>query len=79
MFDPANRAAAIDELKTEFGLQTPLAAATFDALAHPTEGLFQDARIDVAGVEAVLALRVQAGLLDASPPPSKYYDARYLA
>ena len=79
MLDPANRAAAIDELKTEFGLQTPLAAATFDALADAEGGLFRNARIDVPGVEAVLALRVQAGLLDASPPPSRFYDMRYLA
>lgn len=79
VLDPANRAAAIDELKTEFGLQAPLAEATFDALAHPADGLFPDARIDAPGIEAVLALRVEAGLLDASPPASKYYDARYLA
>ena len=76
--DPANRAAGISHLATEFRLTPQLAEATFDALADPTDGLYPDARIDVPGIETVLALRVEAKLLPNPPPaPSKYYDAHY--
>jgi ABC-type nitrate/sulfonate/bicarbonate transport system substrate-binding protein len=69
----ANRTAGIDQLASEFGLKRELAEATYDALADPRDGLFPDARIDVPGIETVLALRVEAGLLpDPPPPPSKY-------
>jgi ABC-type nitrate/sulfonate/bicarbonate transport system substrate-binding protein len=78
--DPGNRAAGISHLATEFGLTPQLAEATFDALADPTDGLYPDARIDVPGIETVLALRVEAKLLPNPPPAaSKYCDARYLA
>lgn len=79
VYDPANRAAAVAHLAQEFGLTPELAAPTFDALADPADGLFPEAAIDVPGIEAVLALRVEAGLLKAPPPdPAKYYDASYL-
>jgi predicted ATPase len=72
--DPANRAVAIDHLAKEFGLERGLTERTYDALADPDDGLFADARIDVRGIEAVLALRVEAGLLPDPPlAPSKYY------
>lgn len=74
--DPANRAAAIEQLAAEFSLRPDLAEATYAALADPHDGLFPDARIDVPGIRAVLALRVEAGLLGNPPPdPSKYYEA----
>ncbi len=77
--NPANRGAAIAHLAEEFGLRRELAEPTFDALADPRDGLFPDAAIDVPGIQAVLALRVEAGLLKAPPPqPSRYYDAAYL-
>ena len=76
--DPANRRAAIEHLAGEFGLKPELAVPTYDALADPTDGLFPDAALDVAGIQAVLDLRVEAGLLTAPPPaPSKYFDAGY--
>jgi NitT/TauT family transport system substrate-binding protein len=74
--DPANRAAAVAQLANEFKLKPELAAATYGALADPDDGLFPDARIDVPGIEAVLQLRVDAGLLPSPPPPAaKYYAA----
>jgi ABC-type nitrate/sulfonate/bicarbonate transport system substrate-binding protein len=77
--DPANRTAAIAHLAKEFGLEQELAAPTYDALADPADGNFPDATIDVAGIRAVLDLRVEAGLLKPpAPEPSRYYDAAYL-
>jgi ABC-type nitrate/sulfonate/bicarbonate transport system substrate-binding protein len=77
--DPANRAAGIDRLAAEFGMQSEPAGATFDALADEKDGLFPDARIDVPGIEAVLGLRVEAGLLKApAPDPRKYCDDAWL-
>jgi ABC-type nitrate/sulfonate/bicarbonate transport system substrate-binding protein len=78
--DPANRTAGIAQLAAEFGLRQELAGPTYDALADPADGLFPDARIDVPGIQAVLALRVEADLLPDPPPePPKYYDAHYLS
>ena len=79
VLDPANRTAAIAHLAREFGLKLELAAPTYDALADPADGIFPDAAIDVAGIRAVLDLRVEAGLLKTPPPePSKYCDSSYL-
>jgi NitT/TauT family transport system substrate-binding protein len=75
-FDPANRQAAIAQLAAEFKLKPALAEATFDALADREDGLFRDAHIDEPGIRAVLALRVEAGLLPDPPPdPAKYCQA----
>jgi ABC-type nitrate/sulfonate/bicarbonate transport system substrate-binding protein len=75
--DPANRAAAIARLATEFNLKPELAGETYAALADPADGLYPDAHIDVPGIETVLRLRVEAGLLPEPPPAtSKYYDER---
>lgn len=79
VLDPANRATAVGELAAEFGLKPELAESTYAALADRSDGLFPDARIDVPGVQTVLDLRVDTGLLTApTPDPSKYYDARWL-
>ena len=80
VLEPANRSAAVAHVAAAFGLDTPLAEQTLDALADPADGLFRDARIDVAGIRTVLDLRIEAGLLAAPrPDPSRYYDERYLA
>ena len=71
--DPSNRGALIDALASEFALKPELAAATFEALADRQDGLFADAHIDRPGIEAVLALRLDAGLLKPpAPDPAKY-------
>lgn len=76
--DPRNREAAIAHLAAEFGLRQELAAPTYEALVDPTDGLFPDATLDIAGIRTVLDLRVAARLLRAPPPdPSKYYDLSY--
>jgi NitT/TauT family transport system substrate-binding protein len=71
--DPSNRCALIDQLASEFALKPELAAATLEALVSKDDGLFPDAHIDRPGIEAVLALRLQAGLLKPpAPDPAKY-------
>ncbi len=76
VLDPGNRDAAIADLAKEFGLGRELAASTYAALADRDDGLFPDARIDVEGIQTVLALREKAGLLATpAPDPSKYYAA----
>jgi ABC-type nitrate/sulfonate/bicarbonate transport system substrate-binding protein len=74
--DAANREAAIRQLMCDFPLKRELAEATYAALVDRSDGLFPDAQIDVPGIQAVLQLRVEAGLLPDPPPdPSKYYAA----
>jgi ABC-type nitrate/sulfonate/bicarbonate transport system substrate-binding protein len=77
--DPANRTIAIAHLAKDFALPRAIAARTYDALADRREGLYRDADIDVPGIQTVLDLRVENGLLTApTPSPAKYYDTRYL-
>jgi ABC-type nitrate/sulfonate/bicarbonate transport system substrate-binding protein len=79
VLEPANRPAAVGHLARAFSLERRLAEQTFDALADPDDGLFRDSRIDVAGIETVLDLRMEAGLLGPQrPDPSRYYETRYL-
>jgi len=77
--DPANRDACVAHLAKDFGLSPEIAGPTYDVLATSKDGLYPDAHIDVPGIQTVLDLRVENGLLKApTPDPSKYYDASYL-
>jgi ABC-type nitrate/sulfonate/bicarbonate transport system substrate-binding protein len=75
---PGGRAASIAHLAEQFRLAPEAAAATYDALADPADGLAPDARVDEAGVQTVLDLRVEAGLLAApARAPGHYLDTSY--
>ncbi len=75
---PENRPAVTRHLAAEFGLTPERASATYAALADPADGLFPEARVDVAGVETALSLRTEAGLLPPeSRPLTRYYDTSY--
>lgn len=75
---PKNRAAAVAHLAEEFTLSSAHATTTYDALADPADGLFRDAAIDLPGVQTVLDLRVDAGLLPAGARPlARYLDLDY--
>jgi ABC-type nitrate/sulfonate/bicarbonate transport system substrate-binding protein len=77
--DRANREEAARYLEREFRLEPDIACRTYDLLADPHGGLFPGAAIDVPGVQVVLDMRVEAGLLPAPPPPpTKYHDEQYL-
>ncbi len=79
VLDPLNYEAALAHLVREFALDADLAARAYVALSDPDDGLFRDAAIDVAGVQTVLDLRVEAKLLPSPPPnPARYYDPTYL-
>ena len=78
--DPANRAQSIDLLATRLKQPVALATRTYDeALLQPRFGLVPDARLDLDGVKAVLALRAEfegqwGGV---APPPERYIDLGY--
>jgi ABC-type nitrate/sulfonate/bicarbonate transport system substrate-binding protein len=80
LYEPPNRAEAIDLLQRRLANVTPEAAArSHDELLHPAHGsLSRKAAIDVEGVRTVLRLRGEF----ARPPkalrdPSRYYDLSY--
>lgn len=77
--DPTNRDACIAHLARDFGLSPEIAGPTYDMLATSKDGLYPEAHIDVPGIQTVLDLRVENGLLKApTPDPAKYYDTSYL-
>lgn len=78
--DHKNREEAAGFLVQEFKLEPEIARRTYDLLADSDGGgLFREAAIDPQGIQAVIDMRLEAGLLPSPPPPaSKYYDARYL-
>lgn len=77
--DRRNREEAAGYLVQEFRLEPDIARRTYDMLADcDGGGLFRGAAIDVPGIQVVIDMRVEAGLLPSPPPASKYYDRRYL-
>lgn len=77
--DHANREEAARYLEQEFHLEPDIARRTYDLLAAPDGGLFPGAAIDVPGLQIVLDMRAEAGLLAApTPPATKYLDEQYL-
>jgi ABC-type nitrate/sulfonate/bicarbonate transport system substrate-binding protein len=76
---PENSAEATARLAEEFSLSSDDAAATYAALTDGQDGLYADARIDAAGVQTVIDLRVDVGLLARGVRPlDRYLDGRYL-
>jgi ABC-type nitrate/sulfonate/bicarbonate transport system substrate-binding protein len=80
LYDPANRAEAVDILQRRIaGVSADSAARSYDELLHPAHGsLSRKAAIDLEGVRTVLRLRSEFArpakpLADAS----RYYDPRY--
>src|SRR5262245_10960073 len=75
---PENRRLAIEHLAAEFALSPDDAEATYTVLVDPRDGLFPDLRIEAAGLQTVVDLRVEFGLLDGPRPLDRYLDTRYL-
>jgi len=79
LYKPANRPEAIEILRKNIATMSPeLAEKTYGVLLAPKNGLLKQARIDMAGVRTVLALRSEYGeprkkLTD----PAKYVDLSY--
>ena len=77
-FDPSNRRACLDLLKQHSGLDEKRAENTLATLLEPDRGLYSDAKLNIPGLSAVLALRAEMGHLQPPlPPAEKYIDLSY--
>ena len=79
LYRPANKDEAIAILRKNINTMTPeLAERTYGVLLAPKGGLFKEAKLDIAGIKTVLALRSQYGEPKKSlTNPAKYYDLSY--
>lgn len=79
VMNPANRADMIGLLTSSFKLATPVAEGTYEALVAPGSGLAPDARLNMEGFKAVLAIRAEMeGMWGGTPPePEKYLDLSF--
>lgn len=78
---PANRAAMVALLVERFKLDAAAAEGTYAALVAPGSGLAPDARLDLEGFSAVLALRAEMeGMWGGTPPaPDRFLDLSHYA
>ena len=76
---PANRAAAIALLQQRLNVQPAMAAAVYEAITDPRDGLARDGAFDRQGFAAVLALRAEMeGQWGGHPPPQdRYVDLQW--
>lgn len=76
---PANREASIDMLERELRLSGDVAASCYDRAADPKNGLARDARLDLAGLQNVLAIRaeMEGQWGGEAPAPERYLDLSY--
>jgi ABC-type nitrate/sulfonate/bicarbonate transport system substrate-binding protein len=77
--DPANRAIVISLLATRLKQDPRVAEKTYEALMEPRFGLAPDAKFDMEGFKAVLALRaeIEGQWSGKAPAPDKYVDLGY--
>jgi ABC-type nitrate/sulfonate/bicarbonate transport system substrate-binding protein len=77
--DPANRDKVVSLIQARLKQDRKAAEQTYAALMEPGWGLAPDARFDMAGFKAVLALRAEIeGQWGGTPPaPDKYLDLGY--
>jgi ABC-type nitrate/sulfonate/bicarbonate transport system substrate-binding protein len=76
---PANRAQVVSLIATRLKQDPKVAERTYEALMEPRFGLAPDARFDMEGFRAVLALRAEIeGQWGGKPPaPDRYIDLGY--
>lgn len=76
---PENRAEVIAFLGARFKQDPRVAAQTYDALMNPRAGLAPDAKFNMDGFKAVLALRaeMQGQWGGKAPEPERYFDLSY--
>jgi ABC-type nitrate/sulfonate/bicarbonate transport system substrate-binding protein len=74
--DPVNKVAAIQLLAERLSLPDDIAAETYEAASHPTQGLANDAAFDLEGFRTTLKLRADftGGKL---AEPESYFDLSY--
>ena len=77
-FEPKNRSQAIELLGKHGGIEGQAAENTLDALLDPAYGIYPEAELNLAGVEAALQLRAEMGFLNRpAPAVVKYVDLSY--
>ena len=76
---PANRAECVVLLAKWLKLAPDVAGQTYDLLVEPKYGLTPDARFDLDGFKAMLALRaeIEGQWGGKAPPPQRYFDLAY--
>ncbi len=79
VLDPANKAEAIQLLVDRLKISPQLAALSYGAAVDPTDGIFKDAKFDMAGFGNALKLRAEIqGQWGGNPPaPDRYIDLSY--
>ena len=76
--NPANAKEAVTIVAKEQKVSEEVAAKRLAQEMNPVMATIPKAVIDIRGIEIVMQLRSEAGLLDAPlPPVQKYYDATY--
>jgi hypothetical protein len=78
VFDPANRADCVRLLMAQLKLSRDEADKTYALLLDPRIGYVRDAKLDLEGFKATLALRAEMENRSATvPAPEKYLDLSY--
>jgi NitT/TauT family transport system substrate-binding protein len=78
VYDPANRAAAIELLANEFNVDEGIIARDYTFMIEETQALSRDASFDRQGVQRYLELFVAEGLIpEPTPPLERYADLSY--
>ena len=76
--DPSNQKEAVAILANRQKINPEVASRLLSQEMNPTTGIIPKAAIDIKGLEAVLKLRWEMGLLKTPiPPVEKYYDLTY--
>jgi ABC-type nitrate/sulfonate/bicarbonate transport system substrate-binding protein len=76
--NPSNKKEAVAIMAKEQKVSDEVAAKRLAQEVNPATGVVPRAAIDVKGIEAVMQLRAEAGLLKMPlPPAEKYYDVTY--
>ena len=77
-FDIRHRKECLDLLARHHGISGPVAEKTLASLLDPLHGLYPEAALNIAGIEAVIQLRAERGYLNKPlPPADKYFDRQY--
>jgi ABC-type nitrate/sulfonate/bicarbonate transport system substrate-binding protein len=74
--DPANKTAATKLFAERLNLPDDIAAETYAAATHPTQGLAKDAAVDIEGFRTPLRLRADFPGSKLAPPET-YFDLSY--
>ena len=75
--DPKNRSAAIELLKQRMDIESEIAEQCFQQISDPKTGFAKDAKIDLAGMENVLALRADFSGNQNVGKVSRYVDETF--